>query len=370
MNINNLIHSSGNPDAFLELILANQSPNRQSVAKAMGNVLSVYLPTAYDEKLNDQIDYLVDSIAFELGGQPGVAPPEEQIRGGRVLLVTGEAGAGKTRALAHSFRNRPEFPGFGRPGQWCPLLSVVAPSPFTLAALGNEIARKLGYEGTRDIKHSKVWPFIRELMKECGVRILHIDEAQHVDEIVNAATSQDADNTLKRMMQEVEWPIWLILSGLPEIGGFCQDDNSMVRRVRIVEFEPLRFPDHIDTAREVMRSIVDLCPSLRYSQVQTDEFLHRLLHASMYQFGILVEYVQDAIGECLSAGESELVIGHFADVYTLRTGETDDTQNVFLARDWLSISVQTALYEDVLSAAGNPTGARNLKMRRTRRITS
>ena len=183
MNMMNTRSAGGRSAEFLKRIVSNQTDKRREVNEALGRVFAAYLPTAYDRRLMEEIDWLLDSMVRELGGQPRVVTPEGMIRGGRALLVTGKAGAGKSRALAHAFATRPEFEGFGKPGEWCPLLSVVAPSPFTLGALGNEIARKLGYRGQREIPHSKVWPFVRELMAECGVRILHIDEAQHGDEI-------------------------------------------------------------------------------------------------------------------------------------------------------------------------------------------
>jgi hypothetical protein len=356
--------ASGKSADFLDRIVSNQSAKRRATNEAVGRVLAAYLPTLYDQQLSEQIDWLLDSMLLELGEQPGVTPAKGMVRGGRALVVTGRAGAGKSRALAHIFASRPEFEGFGTPGSKSPLLSVVAPSPFTLGALGNEIARKLGYHGHREIQHSKVWPVVRGLMAECGVRILHIDEAQHGDEIKSDTMAQEVENTFKRMMQEADWPIWLILSGLPELSRFCQNDPSMKRRVRVLPFEPLAFPDHVEPIRQTIRDLVALCPSVGCSNLQSDAFAHRLLHAATNQFGIVVEYVQDAIAECLMVeGGGELGIGHFADVYTIRTGVTSDDLNPFLAMNWTAIPVESALYEDVVDEEGNPTGASQLKER-------
>ncbi|MEO3998875.1 ATP-binding protein [Mesorhizobium sp. CAU 1732] len=368
MSMTNTKIVGGRSAEFLNRIVSNQSDKRRAVNEALGRVLSAYLPTAYDDQLMEQIDWLLDSMLLELGEQPGVAAAEGMVRGGRALVVTGEAGAGKSRALAHAFASRSEFEGFGKPGEWCPLLSVVAPSPFTLGALGNEIARKLGYHGRREIQHSKVWPVVRELMAECGIRILHIDEAQHGDEIQSDSMTQEVENTFKRMMQEADWPIWLILSGLPELSRFCQADASMKRRVRVLPFEALTFDDHAGAVRQTMRDLVALCPSVGCAQLQSEEFAHRLLHAATYQFGIVVEYVQDAIAECLTVESGgELGLGHFADVYAIRTGmRNDDNLNPFLANDWTAVPVESALYEDVLDDTGKPTGARKPKGRNTK----
>lgn len=351
--------------AFFERVRRNQTSARRSVNEVMGKVLGTYLPTAYDTEIHSQIDWMLDSMLLETGQQPGVPTPEEQVRGGRALLVVGEAGAGKSRAISHALRSRPEFEGFGKEDEWSPILSVVAPSPFTLGALGNQIVRAAGYDSGREIRHSRVWPFVRELMADKGIRILHIDEAQHGDEIVNANMFQEVENTFKRMMQDSDWLVWLILSGLPELARFRQDDDSMRRRVRIVRLEPLRFPDHARTIRDTVQRIAANCPLIDCSTVMTDEFTNRLLHAAMNQFGILIEYVQDAIGECLTAGDTELTVGHFADVYSIRTGELQDHLNVFLTTSWRSISVESALYEDLEDDRGRPIG-RRLRTRRTK----
>jgi len=170
-------------------------------------------------------------------------------------------------------------------------------------------------------------------------------------------------------MQKAEWPIWLILSGLPELARFCQDDASMRRRVRILRFEPLKFPDHLRAVQKLVRQIVAQCEPLECTSLMTDEFSHRLLHAGMYQPGIVVEYVQDAISECLAREEENLVIDHFADVYMSRTGALEDSENVFIASNWLSIHVEGAMFEkasDDVEAAFERRHATGRKRRKLR----
>jgi len=179
---------------FLDRIASHRSPARVRLNARMRKVMSLYLPTANDTLLNREIDWLLDTISHELLADEGLRGTTGPNRGGRALIVIGEAGAGKSRALKRMFETRPEFEGFGEPG--CPVLSVVAPSPFTLSALGNEIAQKLGYFSRRNLRQSEVWPLIRGLMQEWGVRILHIDEAQHGDQISNSHVAQEIESTM------------------------------------------------------------------------------------------------------------------------------------------------------------------------------
>lgn len=357
------------PDPFALRILKYQSDNRRKMNEALGKVFSAHLPTIHDRQLNEQIDWMLDSILLELGQQPGVDAPGAQLRGGRMLLVTGRAGAGKSCSLMHAFRTRPEFEGFGQEGVDCPILSVVAPSPFTLAALGNAIIQALGFEGPGAIKHTQVWPKVREMMAECGVRILHIDEAQHGDEIRSDVMTQEVGNTLKRMMQEASWPVWLILSGLPELTRFCQNDPSMRRRVRALHFDGMSIEHNADHVVETLRRLSGYCPGINSDQLENTEFASRLLHAATYQFGIVVEFIQDAIAECLAVESGgDLKIGHFADVYTIRTGVTEDELNPFITAYWESVSVESALYEPDVDLEGNKTGRLRRKKRKTKGV--
>lgn len=272
--------------AFLSKIRSNRSDLRRSASEMLAAVQRVYLPTQHDEELNLEFDRLLDSIERELTRQAAGDRRQSPLRGGRVLIVTGQPGAGKTRALSEIFATRPEFEGFGQEGIRCPLLSVVAPSPFTLKALGNEIVRALGYRSKREIPEGEVWPMIRLLFREYGIRILHIDEAQHGDQ-VNWVVAQVVENTLKRLLQDPNWTVWLVLSGLPEVARFCQSDRSVLRRIRQVRFETLSFPKHAAAMRKAVREMMAPCPDISFADTQTDEFIHRLLHASLNQFGIL-----------------------------------------------------------------------------------
>jgi hypothetical protein len=365
-------------DAFLARISAGRSEARQKTADIKASVRSIHLETSHDKALRTALDRLLDSIHFELSFADDGSSPEVENRGGRAIIVVGFPGAGKSRAVKHALRTRPEFEGFGHRGAWSPVLSIVAPSPFSLAALGTEIVKALGYETETLIKQTKVWPMVRNLVRDQKVRVIHIDEAQHMDEIVSPVMKTEIRNTLKRLMQQEEWPVWLILSGLPETARFIQSDGSLQRRIEVVRFESLRFEADddgnadVDHIRVVINRIAAPCPEMVPAGLLTDEFIHRLLHAATYQFGILVELVQDAIALALDRHDPEAYPAgpvvdkvDFADVYSDRTGVLSDDLNPFIADRWLDITVETAIYEQPTDETGKSTGKPALKARRT-----
>lgn len=352
-------------ERFRRLIRENRTEGRRNTAAIRDKILGIHVPTPQDTLLDEQIDWIFDSIETECGLTKGNSIEQAAVRGGRALLVIGKAGAGKSRAIEQAFKTRPEFMGYPDPNTGSPVLSVIASSPFTLGALGNELVRALGYQGTRNIKQSEVWPMVRGLIKEKQIRIIHIDEAQHGEEVVDETLCQEIENTLKRLMQEKDWPVWLILSGLPTLAKFCQSDASMRRRIRVVRFDDLVFPGSVKKVRQFIVEIAAPCRDILDEAMLSDEFVHRLMHAAMYQLGLLAEYVQDAIIECIEAGDQRLDIGHFADVYVLRTGEREDSLNPFLANDWTSITVETALLGEK-DIGQRRTGSRSKQRREDR----
>lgn len=344
---------------FLNVIAERQNPKRRAVNSTMTAVLGHYIPTKYDEIFGTELDFLLDSILIEVGAQPETEGAGEGVRGGRVLAVVGPAGSGKSALVRRMIGSRDEFRK-SDDGRCGPLLSVVAPSPSTLGALGNLLLRETGYPSTRTFRETHVWPMVHRQLHEHGVRILVIDETQHTDEIGTVAEARKVANTLKRIMQDSEWPVWLILVGLPQLLRFLQEDSSTRRRVRTVILERLTFPEHCQAVKDIISEIVGVAGTLDVGGLLTDAFVGRLLHGAGRCFGILVEYVQDAIREALLAGDEKLELRHFETVYEARTGALP-TENPFVATKWEAIDVAASLYEEELDADGMATGRRLAK---------
>jgi len=258
----------------------------------------------------------------------------------------GESGAGKTRTLERHFHKREEFAGYGDRDADCILVSVTAPAPCTLALLGHEILKALGYETEWQLRENVVWNLVRHHLRLRGVRFLHIDELQHVVRSRNPVEIGKVRDTLKNLMQDKERPMWLILSGTREIAVLVSPDPSpdeadgrdreavqVWRRSRYVIFEDLSLDRDAARVRHVITFYCAEKAKLSIEGLATDDFIARLLHAALNQFGITIEFIQDAIERALD-GESDTVeSAHFAAAYALRTGCVPE-ENVFTAREW------------------------------------
>jgi hypothetical protein len=294
-----------------------------------------YLETRRDGELAKQLKFLVEASLRTHDGRRAE---------GRALVVIGKSGAGKSWAVDRAVRIRPEFEPVG---DLCPFLSLTAPSPCTLKQLGREFLRQLGYPLERELKEHMVWEKVRERLKLRRVRFVWIDEMHHA---MRGTDVQKLRDTLKNVMQQEDWPVSFILSGLPTLVDFLVGDFQFQRRKRVVRFRDLEFPRHCNVVRWVIKQVVQEHAKMKpVDGLVTDEFLNRLNHASCGRFGMVVTFVRGAIEEVLEENSTaaSVALKHFAAVYASLTG-CDDPENVFTAEKWHELDPEPLLFrEDV-----------------------
>mgnify|MGYP001045739643 CR=1 FL=1 len=330
-----------------------QSERRKSTADVMSGILSAYFGTARDAELEGAIDDLIDAMLLAEGAtEIGPAKRVGRLREGRALTVLGNPGAGKTRALERLFLTRQEFAGFGNRDSDCLLVSVSTPSPCTLRLLGEKILGALGYDVARPLRENVVWQLVRTHLQLRGVRFLHIDEVNHVLQSNNSVEITKVRDTLKDLMQNRDWPVWLILSGTREVASLLTNDDRLDdgdtqvwRRSKHVVFGELTLQRDAPIVRSVIKFYGGKKAQLDVNTLLFDEFCARLLHASLNEFGIVVEFVQDAIKNALDGQSSSLAIDHFAEAYRYRTG-CEPGLNVFTAKEWTTIDPRRGLMID------------------------
>ncbi|MDF1600869.1 ATP-binding protein [Mesorhizobium sp. YIM 152430] len=314
----------------------------QPVATAL---FKAYLGSERDLVLADALDELIDNADH---GRKSDGVRVGRLAEGKMLVLVGLSGAGKTRALERVFAAQAELKDWDVLDADSPLVSTKAPSPCTLKQLGIDLLGKLGYPLKRDLKEHVVWNLVRERLQLRQVRYLHIDELQHV--ITNATTkeAQKIRNTMKGLVQRPEWPISLILSGTPEIAAFLEEDTQTKRRCLVVRFDSLDVEADAEWFGVRLKRLVEQKAGLDVGG-DAGTFAARVIHAAERQYGTAIEFVQDAALAALREGSRALEIRHFARVYKLRTGCADD-MNVFTSRDWRDIRVGTALQHALSSS--------------------
>jgi hypothetical protein len=146
---------------------------------------------------------------------------------------------------------------------------------------------------------------------------------------------------VKSLMQDLSWPVWLILVGIPEtLEVIDRDkDGQMERRSRKISIKD--FEETGETfgfLASVIERFVE-AGGLKMGFPINQQFLRRLSHAGLHRFGLTVQLTKLAIEAALSDQENAsnaLQSYHFAKGYQRMTDCADD-DNVFLAGDWHKI---------------------------------
>lgn len=253
---------------------------------------------------------------------------------GRILVLTGETGAGKSRSLKRLFRQR-------REQVEQVLVSVVAPSPCTLMQLGRKLLPELGYPIQRDRKEHLIWEDVRRRIDARGIRIVHIDEMQHVTQTANTDQKTRVLNTIKSLIQDRDKPMLLVLSGTCELADFLRTDGQVYRRCKFVELKRLTIPGDVDLIADTLEDLIE-DTLLKLEHTIVEDLAARLIHAANYALGLAVEIACDAIEEAFLEGKGKLRPSHFAEVYRSRSG-CPTSSNPFLTVGWRETDPQQVL---------------------------
>ncbi len=320
----------------LETLPTNIPSDNPELGLLLTKLNESYVSSARDKRLSSQFDRLVDGAIL-----PPQAEAGKRLEG-RALFVMGESGAGKSRSLSYLFSKRPALnPYETYIGTMMPLVSVIAPSPCTLRQLANAILDRMGYETKTDLKENVAWRIVKQQLKLRKTIILHIDEIQHCLQNLSDHEKQKVLDTLKNLMQNPDWPMRLVLSGLPEFGRFALRDKQIPFRSRTIHIAPLSIPADLKWVRFMVTSIFERL-QFDVSALSSDEFYLRLCHAASNLTGRIARHVQAAGEEVIYAGRNAVTIRDFAEAYALYSGCEPD-ENIFMIRNWQLINPDTSL---------------------------
>ncbi len=279
-----------------------------------------YLTTKRDNFLRDSLKSLVMNTMAESGEDDHVE--------GNLLIVIGDAGAGKTRAIKEAIR---EIPGLSDG----PLLIAVAPSPCTLKQLGRNLLHEMGYKVKRDSAEHIIWEMVRAQIKASGKRFIWIDEMHHAINAKGAVELEKISETLKNLAQQRDWPVGLILSGKSKLADFIKRDEQIERRSTMVELAPLTFPKHAEHLKNAVEIIIQKHANMSTNGIITDEFANRLCAAARGNYGTIIKMTRLAVFQALDRKDYDgnILIDDYAAVYASKRGGPPST-NIFLADNW------------------------------------
>lgn len=343
------IHQNYDPAANLRIALTDQERDR---LQRLETVKGKYVTSANDADLKREFHRLL----VHAGLRADTTEPHSRTnrREGRLLVLTGPSGAGKTRSLLRTIRRHPALLGYDPEGTDGPVTVVNVPSPCTLKQLGRDTLARTGYPLERDVLEHLTWEKVRRRLDAGNKVVLCYDEMQHITQTANTVEHQKVANTLKDLMINPEWRLSVIVCGLPSVAEFIRSDVQLERRARFVSLKPLRSPDDNADIAAMVAGLANVAGLSVENDVERD-LAPRLIHAAGNLFGIAIELTHDAIETAMDAeafnsdeDDNALAVGshtpppqtgtlsrdHFAQALAARIG-CSAAENPFVSDDWV-----------------------------------
>lgn len=322
----------------LQTLLAGMTSDRQHLHDLARKIQDRYIITLRDKTLASEVRRWAElTVASLLGSHPE----------GRILAVIGASGVGKTWAIERALGSVP--------GLKEATLCITAPRPCTLKQLGRTALKGMDYDLQRDPPEHMVWEKVRDHLEANSLRFVWVDELQHTLDGKGDAQMATISDTFKNLVQRRSWPVSFLLSGLPSVSSFLGRDRQIERRSRTVEFGPLVYPGSAELIRSVLlTTIVETDAGMRLDNLATDEFIHRLCHATGGALGVVVDLIRSAV---LHAAErpkfdGAILISDFAAAYAAERN-CERSQNVFLSPRWHDIRPENSRLREVAFGEGN-----------------
>lgn len=137
--------------------------------------------------------------------------------------------------------------------QVTPLICIKPPKPCSMRALAVELltAMRVPVKGRKT--EQELYVFLKEQLKERGVKAIWIDEMQDVLRNNTPKAIQAVQDILKALVQIEDWPIHTIYSGVPALSAFLQGDLQLARRSYVMRYEPMEYPDDAEWLERSLR---------------------------------------------------------------------------------------------------------------------
>ncbi|MCR9110725.1 MAG: ATP-binding protein [Rhodobacteraceae bacterium] len=243
----------------------------------------------------------------------------------RGVLVVGESRQGKSKEIDRmlaQFNDGTTIMPDGRPGF---IVSCLLSGKVTWKDLGIKILEVLGYPIHGRQNQTYIWAQVTKTARLQGVIGIHFDECQHVFTEGKSRTNQLFLDSFKTLLKDQEWPLMLILSGIPSLETQVRQEQQLSSLLRVVRFDGIDPQDNTDKNEliQLVYSYADKA-QLEFDDFDLDDFLERLAFAGCYRWGLVIEMLIEALTIAKLGGEGLCKIDHFSNafarVYSLPDG--------------------------------------------------
>ncbi|MBZ7924762.1 ATP-binding protein [Ensifer adhaerens] len=326
--------------AAVARIRAMIDPEKLKVADRIADLNARYIGLSRDQLVQSALAGMVASIATV--DIKAVSKPDKR----RIVAICGDSGAGKTRTLLeHTNRIQAMQPYVDDDGvEVSPLLNFNAPSPCPPRLLALTGLDALGYPVRRQLQEHQAWALFQQMLKSHRIMFVMIDEAQHAVDTADILATTKIGNAYKNLVQMPDWPVRLILAGVPPLASFLARKQLYNRRT-VIRFEKLKGKSARETVETVLKKVIIEHAQLNLDTTLDGDLVTRLTYACDGEFGSVVQMVRGAVEHAIQDGVNAVTIDHFKRVYETYSGCVP-AENIFSANDWRGMTPQTAFLRD------------------------
>ncbi len=295
-----------------------QYPDLRSLRVA---VRKMYIENSYDEILDELVAGLVEN---KLDFDAGAASPR------RGFFVIGQAGSGKSWSIRRALASNPDLqPRINEYGERRPqYLSLKVGNKAASINLVSDLLKAMDLP--HDGREKKMTDELMNQFKQRGIWLLHLDELQHTVRSNTTKAFEAIQDLLKGMLDNEEWPLHMILSGVDRIKKI-EEELQIDRRSGGLTFYPMTSPANNDRIQGLMTTIaVEACGLELDDKLKTEEFYERLCMAKRGAWGTMIETIQSVSFAALKRGRRTLKITDFARDYEATKG-CPVSENLFVA---------------------------------------
>lgn len=247
----------------------------------------------------------------------------------RSLLVTGLSGSGKTAEISDMLQRFNESAVLMPNSKNAKFARCGLEAKGSWKDLGRKTLHAMGYPITNKTRRTQfeIWDLVIKQAKLLGVIGIHYDEAQHIMRGKSDNEVLSVLDAFKTLMKSHDWPLMLILSGVPELGDYVQREPQLDRLMTRVEFGEIDLssapgqpaPDYA-VLNEIVGSYAISAGLEVGGTLPTGDFLHRLATAGAFRWGLVIDIVVDAVANAVTGMAGELERADFVAAWCDKTG--------------------------------------------------